>query len=75
MNPPLKSHPSLFGQTPTQNTKSFKLPFAPTPLFMRKVLVSPPFFTKSCFMKPIVRYEIMVFHQDLKQLDLQTKRF
>ena len=42
-------------------------PFASTPLFMRKVLVSPTlFFTKPCFMKPIVRYhEIIVFHQDL----------
>ena len=79
MNPPLKKSPPSFWPDPPQNTKSFKPPpFAPTPLFMRKVLVSPCpsfFSTKSCFMKPIVRYyEIIVFHQDLTTTGSSNKK-
>ena len=78
MTPPLKkvTH-SFWANPPPQNTKLFKPPpFAPTPLFMRKDLVSPlPFFTKSCFMKPIVRYhEIIVFHQDLTTTESSDKK-
>ena len=78
--PPLKKSTPLFGQQPPpplapQNTKSFKPPFCSNPLFMRKVLVSPPsFFIKSCFMKPIVRYKIRVFHQDLTTTGSSNKK-
>ena len=80
MSPPphLKKFTPLFLANPPQNTKLFNPPpppFAPTPFFMRKVLVSPPFFTISCFMKPIIRYhEIIVFHQDLTATGSSNKK-
>ena len=72
MNPPLKKPLSPFWPTPPPPPPPSKYEIVQAPLlllqprFMRKVLVSPPFFTKSCFMKPIVRsHEIIVFRQDL----------
>ena len=56
--PPNKTFTPLFlAKPPSSKFEIVQAPaFAPTPLFMRKVLVNPSFFTKSCFMKPIVRY-------------------
>ena len=82
MNPPphtpLKKSPPLFGQPPSK----YEIAQAPPPppvaptLLLRKVLVyEDSFFTKSCFMKPIVRYhEIIVFHQDLTTTGSSNKK-
>ena len=69
-----------FWPSPTSKYEIFQGPtFAPTPLFMRTVFVSPPspppFLIKSCFMKHIVRYhEIIVFHQDLTATGSSNKK-
>ena len=80
--PSLKKLPPSFWLNPAPppplkiRNRSSPPPFAPTHLFMRKLLVSPSFFfTKSCFMKPIVRYhEIIVFHQDLATAGSSDKK-
>ena len=80
MTPPLKKVTPLFlAKPPPPPPSTYKIvqapPFAPTPLFMRKVLVRPPFFTKSCFMKSIVRYHgIIVFPQDLTTTGSSNKK-
>ena len=69
MNPSLKSRPLFLAKPPPLKIRNRSSPR------LVKLWLAPPFFTESCFMKPIVRYhEIIVFHQDLKTSESSDKK-
>ena len=78
--PPLKKVTPSFWSNPPPPLKirncSSPLFCSNPPLYKEKFwLAPPPFFTKSCFMKPIVRdHEIIVFHQDLTKTGSANKK-